>query len=226
MADLGLGGYKSINSFVEAKLDSFGRSEKNFASLFELMFCESQNVMYERSEGYRIKKTTYGEAKAHILSRAAALRAQLGNIGEDAVVGLCMDNSLAWIECFWAIICAGCRPLLMNLRLPKSALDDALSTLGAIAVIGERDDFTVPAISPNGLSTDGEAARPERFGSEVFVMSSGTSEHVKLCAYGAEEFYYQILDSYEIIKNARSRKSITTEVSSCSRSFPSITFSG
>ena len=205
MADLGLGGYKTIDSFVEAKLDAFGRMDKTFDSLFSLMFREAENVMYERSEGYRVKKTTYGEAKAHILSRAAALCSRLGESGEDAVIGLYMDNSLAWIECFWAIILSGCRPLLMNLRLPKAALDEALSNLGAVAVIGGREDFAVPTISPDELSADGEAAdggasEPERLGSEVLVMSSGTSEHVKICAYGAEEFYYQILDSYGIIK--------------------------
>ena len=199
MADLGLGGHNTINSFVESKLASFGRMDKTFASLFELMFREAENVMYEKSEGYRIKKTTYGEAKAHIASRAAALRARLGE-GEDGVVGLYMENSLEWIECFWAIICAGYRPLLMNLRLPHGALGEALSTLGALAVIGSGAEFAVPVIPPDELPADGEAAFSDRFGSEVIVMSSGTSEHVKLCAYGAEEFYYQIVDSYAIIK--------------------------
>ena len=200
MADLGLGGYKSINAFVEAKLDSFDRMGKSFEALFELMFRESENVMYERSEGYRIKKTTYGEAKAHIISRASALRERLGDVDEDSVVGLYMNNSLEWIECFWAIICAGCRPLLMNLRLPQSALDEALATLGAVAVIGSGAEFAVPLIAPDELPADGEVTKPERFGSEVIVMSSGTTEHVKLCAYGAQEFYYQIVDSCAIIK--------------------------
>ncbi len=199
MADLGLGGHNTINSFVESKLASFGRMDKTFASLFELMFREAENVMYEKSEGYRIKKTTYGEAKAHIASRAAALRARLGE-GEDGVVGLYMENSLEWIECFWAIICAGYRPLLMNLRLPHGALGEALSTLGAVAVIGSGAEFDVPLISPDELPADAGAAFSDRFGSEVIVMSSGTSEHVKLCAYGAEEFYYQIVDSYAIIR--------------------------
>lgn len=205
MADLGLGGYNSINSFVEAKLDAFGRMDKTFASLFELMFRESYNVMYERSAGYRIKKTTYGEAKAHILCRAASLRARLGD-RDDGVVGLYMDNSLEWIECFWAIICAGRRPLLLNKRLPKSALDEAIGTLCAEAVIGDGGDFEVPLIPPGELPSEGAADAPADFGTEVLVMSSGTSEHVKICAYGAREFYYQILDSYAIIKECPALK--------------------
>ena len=218
MADLGLGGYKSIDSFVEAKLGAFGRMEKTFSTFFELMFREAENVMYERSMGYRVKKTTYGEAKAHIAARTAALRRRLGgigNVGADSVVGLYMDNSLEWIECFWAILCAGCRPLLMNMRLPLPALEDALGTLGALAVVGTGAEFSVPVISPDELLTesgsDGESAMNGEstsdgdpatggFGTEVLVMSSGTSEHVKLCAYGAEEFYYQIMGSFYILK--------------------------
>ena len=52
-----LGGYPSISAFVEAKLQRLEAMEPTFASLFELMFSERENIMYERSMGYRIRST-------------------------------------------------------------------------------------------------------------------------------------------------------------------------
>ena len=74
MEDYGLGQYKDINSFVEAKLRRLDAAEAGFASLFELMFSEKENLMFEKSEGYRILQTTYGEAHGTILRLAATLK--------------------------------------------------------------------------------------------------------------------------------------------------------
>jgi acyl carrier protein len=40
------------------------------------------------------------------------------------------------------------------------------------------------------------------FGKEVIFMSSGTTDKVKLCAYTAENFYYQVCDSADIIEES------------------------
>ena len=206
MADYGIGNEKTINRFVKAKLDAFGAMERDFRSLFTLMFREENNVMYERSQGYRIHSTTYGEAKAHILEKAAAMKTVLGHLEPDTVVGLYMDNSLEWIETFWAILAAGFRPLLMNLRLPDELLNEAVSACQCRAVISATKTFSVLTVSPSQLSGEAAIPLPDRFGSELLVMSSGTSRHVKVCAYTGEEFYYQIRDSYDIIRKCRAVK--------------------
>lgn len=206
MADYGIGNERSVNGFVRAKLDAFGAMERDFRSLFTLMFREEDNVMYERSEGYRIRSTTYGEAKTHVLEKAAALKAVLGHLEEDAVVGLHMDNSLEWIETFWAILAAGFRPLLMNLRLPDELLHEAMDACRCRAVISGTKTFPGLTIAPSRLGSGESIPLPDRFGSELLVMSSGTSRHVKVCAYTGEEFYYQIRDSYDIIRRCRAIK--------------------
>ena len=99
-----IGGYPSVNSYVDAKLERYNSSDKSFEALFELMFSERENVLWEESKGYRISKTTYAQARENVLIRAARLRELLPNAKESAVVGLYMDNSLDWIEVFWAIL--------------------------------------------------------------------------------------------------------------------------
>ncbi len=200
MTDYHLGAYKTINAFVRDKLAAYREMGLRFETLFALMFREEENILYEKSEGFRIRKTSYGEAKQDILRRASALRRRTTELPHDAVVGLYLENSLDWIELFWAILAAGYRPLLMNLRLPRPLLEDAMRTAGCRLVIGRGEDFSCPVLTPEELDAEGELLVPVPFGSELFVMSSGTTEKVKVCAYSAEEFYYQIADSFEIIR--------------------------
>ena len=206
MADYHTGSFRSINAFVEDKMAVFARQGHTFETLFSLMFRETENVLYERSEGYRIRKTTYGEARAEILRRSAVLRRLLSDLEPDAAVGLYMDNSLSWIESFWAILAAGFRPLLMNLRLPEPLLLQAMEACGCRAVLSDGKTFSCRTLLPEELEDEAEGTEAGPFGTELLVMSSGTSEHVKVCAYTAEEFFYQIADSYAIIRKCAAIK--------------------
>ena len=134
MKDRGLGGHTFVKAYVADKLRRFDAMDRSFKALFELMFSERENILYERSDGYRIIRTSYGEAREETLRRASVLKRELAALPRDAAVGLYMDNGLDWIECFWAILCAGFRPLLMNLRLDEETLESALREAGAAAV--------------------------------------------------------------------------------------------
>ena len=194
-----LGGFSSVNAFVEDKLRRYNMSDKSFRAVFSLMFSEENNILWEESRGYRISKTTYGQARSLTLHKASTLKTQLGELKPDAVIGIYMDNSLDWILTFWAILAIGCRPLLLNRRLDTETLEYALRVTNATAVISDGQSFSVKTIL-SGELVEGANYMPADFGSEILVMSSGTSAHVKICAYTAEEFYNQIQGSYSIIK--------------------------
>ncbi len=195
-----LGQARSIDEFVETKLERFGAMEHNFASLFTFMFSEQDNVLYERSNGLSIEKITYGQAQKNALKKAAALKDMLSGLPADTPVGLWMDNGPEWIESFWAILCAGFRPMLLNVRLDEKSVKEAIKSTQTAAVISDRETFTVKTIRLSELDQGEVELKPETFGSELLLMSSGTSANVKICAYTAEEIYHQVRDSYQIIR--------------------------
>ncbi len=197
-----LGGYPSIDSFVRAKLDRLFSGELSFSRLFSEMFSEGGNVLYERSRGYKIEYTTYEKAKEDALSMAGYLASRLSDIPQGSVVGLYGGNSLKWIELFWAILAAGYRPLLMNTRLDGETLASALRACGAKAVISEGVTFPITTVGFSEVEASGEKPNRE-FGTEILVMSSGTSSSVKLCAYTAAQFARQISDSAELIRRQK-----------------------
>ena len=199
MGDIGLGQYKSIKDFVQSKLRTFEERGLTMQTLFSLMFQEKDNIMYERSTGYRIETFTYGEVEDRILSRTCSLQRLLSELAPGSVVGLSMDNSLMWIENFWAILLCGYRPLLINLRLSQEMVEGAIRDCDAKAVVSDKRTYSVKTVMNDEIQYPDERFRPDVFGEEILVMTSGTSRHVKLCAYSAEELYYQIKGSYGII---------------------------
>lgn len=208
MKDYGLGQFNNIDSFVEAKLEAFKNSKRCFFTLFELMFREQDNIMFEKSEGYRIRTTTYGESKSSILKRAAVLKDILSDIKQGSAVGISMENSIDWIEVFWAVILAGFNPLLINLRLSDALTEKALKDAEAKAVISDGRKYSVRTINSSDVSPADRELKVsfDSTGDAIMVMSSGTSASVKICAYTAEEFYHQIFDSYSIIKENKMTK--------------------
>ena len=74
-----IGGFSSIDSYVKHRISVYEKQEKNFDTLFEQMFAESDNVMAELSDGYRIRKITYSAFKKNIIAKAPSLAAILEN---------------------------------------------------------------------------------------------------------------------------------------------------
>ena len=194
-------GFATIEEYVRYKLSRYASEEKDFESLFRYMFDETENVMAEISDGYRIKKITYGEYRDKIIEAAPLLKEKLKETEEGSIVGLYMSNSVEWIGIFWCILMCGFRPLLMNTRLPDDVLESIITEYSVAAVISDGKKFSVPTLTKDILNAPCELPPLDsRFGSEVIFMSSGTTSNVKLCAYNGLNFYYQVFDSINILK--------------------------
>ncbi len=208
-----LGGYRSISEFVDAKLNRFQNMDHTFEALFEMMFSERENIMYEKSIGYKIEYTSYGKAYSLVHSTASQLKVLLAEQSHDRVVGLYMDNDMWWIVTFWAILAAGFRPLLLNIRLSDEVIAQVLKNMDGVAVITDGKTFSDITCIPvtelrkdSLLESDMDSKQPaidtpaNAFGTEILVMSSGTTNFPKVCAYTGEAFFWQIHDSAQLIR--------------------------
>ena len=193
-------GYDTIEGYVRFRLENYRNRPKDFCSLYEQMFFETDNVMVETSDGYRIKKTTYGAFRDRIERISPTVAQALANVPKGKMVGLYMANSPEWLQLFWAILKCGYNPLLMNTRLPDDTLEGILAEYGVGAVISDGKQFACPTYAAADLCVESDTPLADGpFGTEVIFMSSGTTESVKLCAYTGENFYYQICDSVNIV---------------------------
>ena len=201
MSGKALGGHITINSFVAAKLRRLPKDGLSFDQLFEMMFSEKDNVMFESSRGKHITEVSYGECRDSILKLAGKMKALFGDIPQQSVIGLYMDNSREWIETFWAILLSGFCPLLMNLRLDGRSLENTLANASAKAVIATGEaQFTVPAYKLSDIASRDKSLGLAGSGQHILLMSSGTTEHIKLCEYNAAALRCIIENSYCIIR--------------------------
>ena len=193
-----LGGYKSINKFVDYKLKRLHESEDSFKALFELIFSEESNIIYEYSYGYDIKRITYGEVKNHIIDLSKKIASL--NLPKHSIIGIYLDNDITWVDTFWAIIRNGHNPLLLNMRLDDSSLIEAIKETNCQLVVSNGKKFATPYIFYKDL-LEKEDKEPEgEWGEEILFMSSGTSENVKICAYSAVEIKNVLAQSAYVIK--------------------------
>lgn len=193
-------GFANIDEYVRYKLSLYSKKEKTFETLFEFMFDESDNTMVETTDGYRINKVTYGDFKKQILDIMPTVANAFSDLPKGEMIGLYMANCPEWIALFWAILGAGYRPLLMNTRLSDEVLNSILLEYSVKGVISDGKSFAVKTVmKEDALVPSKEEFISVPFGKEVLFMSSGTSEHIKLCAYTGENFYYQVCDSANIV---------------------------
>jgi long-subunit acyl-CoA synthetase (AMP-forming) len=166
------------------------------------MFSEKEAVLAETPCGYKINNTTYRQAYGKIKTLGQAMSDALSDIPKGSIVGLYMNNSLEWIESFWALLMCGYSPLLMNARMTDELLCKVLTDNNVSAVVSEGKSFSVKTLHIKDIfdADNGREYTSDYWGKEVVFMSSGTSENVKLCAYTAENFYYQLCISIEIVK--------------------------
>ena len=203
-----INGFPNIDSYVEDKINRYSQMEKSFSVLFSFMFSEKDNTFTEELTGYKIKKITYGECERKIWTLATPMSQALSSVPKGALVGLYMDNSIRWIQTFWAILMCGYRPVFFNARVPMEALEQVISDYGVQAVISDSVTFSAPTIAVDKVfeGDNGVPYEPNVWGEEIFFMSSGTTGNVKLCAYTGENFFYQISDSVRIIKECPQMK--------------------
>lgn len=206
-----LGNYKTVNSFVAKKLKKLEKMPKNFNSLFELMFSERNNIFFEYSDGYKIKKITYEQSFNHILKFYKVLKT-LPTQKKSLFAGIYMNNCVEWIEIFWALLLCGFNPVLLNLRLDDETTENILQKLDVDFVISDKKEFSVQTFNITQIKklAEDDNSQTENFsisqvqmGTDVLLLSSGTSSNVKICSYTAEQFYYLIKGSFGIIKKSK-----------------------
>ena len=194
---------KTIDEYVNYKSGLLKEREKTFCTLFELMFSEDGNTFWESNDGYRIVKKTYGEVKSTIRKRAQTLEEKLEGLEKGSVIGIYMQNGLDWIEIFWSVLMCGYRPLLLNTRLDTGVINEVIASAKASAVVSDGTRFEVPTYTADEIVCSERESESGDFGEEILLMTSGTSNSVKICVYDAPAISSQILNAEQIVKTSR-----------------------
>lgn len=201
-----IGPYKTLIQYVNYKYSLLSTNDTSFGMLYRLMFLDEKNIMFEKSEGYKISKFTYRDIKDRIEVKAFNIAKTLDN-KKGKCIAIYLDNDNRFIETYWAILKSGNNPLLLNTRLSDDTLEDALKTMDVELVITNGKTFSRKCIDVDSIEAGNATLDNEVFGEEMYIMSTGTSSKVKICAYRAVELFNVLKESKDIIlKNKMIKK--------------------
>ncbi len=203
MKVLGIGNCKTIDEFVDLQMSALRKKEQTFESVYEIMFSQKENVMFETTDGNKIFKTTYGQVDENINKTASWLKQNISNIGNGSFIGIFMDNSQEWIEIFWAILKCGSVPLLMNKRLDSDRLEAILQGYNVTCVITDSKKFSTPTILYTDINKSIQPSISFSWENKIALMSSGSTNDVKLCIYNGKAICEQIYNSHDIVRQSK-----------------------
>lgn len=192
---------ENIKKIVKGHINRLNTSEKNFASIYDIMFSIPDNIMVETTDGLEIKKITYRQMKQQIKLAATSLKKR--NI-ENQFIGLAADNGPEWIILFWAILMSGNKPYLINLRFPVPFTSSILKTLNVNYVIEAKQniDYGTSIIDFEDLIKENSIYDNFHFANEIAISTSATTLNQKICIYNGLEFSEQVLNTdYVLSKN-------------------------
>ena len=190
--------------FYEKILLELENEEHVMKTLYDHMTAFSNETAFEYSRNLIVYKITYAECRKEILKIYGYLKK---NTEQGDVIAIAMDNSPLWVECFWAILMAGCRALLLSGNMTDKIFKMNLKKTGCKLILGNysgEDIRTVSCEQLKGLKQEYDGSEPESgWGDEIILSTSATTGEPELFAYTGKEICSQILNSGYVLKNCR-----------------------
>ena len=196
---------KKIDKIVNERFNLLLNSNHDFKSIMEIMFKDKNYLFSEDNDGETISRHYYGEVYKMILNAAYSINMLYPELKHE-VIALAKDNSLSFIVSMFAIIASGNIPYLVNLRYPKSLINDILADVKAKYIITDNDDYNLIKIDFNELNKEYPNDYKFDFENSLAISTSGTSLNRKVVFYNGKEISEQLLNTKDILLNNKQIK--------------------
>ena len=192
----------NINKIIKTRLNLLENSNYDFKSIFEIIHSDKENVFCEKTDGFRIKKTTYNECYIYSYKMATYLKPILKS--DSLYVGLMMENSLEFITSLYAILMNNKIPVLLNVRLGSILNNQIIERLNIKDIVCDNnydvDGNKINVVDFNYDSITSFNKDEFVWANEIALCTSATSLNVKICVYDGKAICTQITNSDLICK--------------------------
>ncbi len=192
----------NVNKIIKERLDLLNKSNKDFKSIFEIIHKDKENIFCEKTDGFKIHKTTYKECYINSYKMGEYLK----NILDDSCeyVGLMMNNSLEFITSLYGILMNNKKPVLLNIRLGNVLNNEIIIRLNIKDIVCD-DNYDVIGNKINVSDFDYSKITSYDetkfiWANELAICTSATSLNVKICIYDGYAISSQITNSEYICK--------------------------
>lgn len=177
---------KSIKQF-DQKLRELKNSNRAFADIFKSIFSNENSIMFSLYKDDKEINYTYGDIKNAAFNFSKIITNKIGSDNLGNWVAINAENKVVWTICYWATLCAGFKPFLLN---PSHTLENNkhnLKLLNIQYIIGETslEDVSLIKLSLDDASLfiKKEDVNYDHFSDEMAFSSSGSSSKPKIAIY-------------------------------------------
>ena len=192
----------NINQLIKERLNLLNNSNHDFKSIFEIIHKDKDFIFCEKTDGFKIKKTTYGQCYINSYKMGTYLKNLLNTDSE--YVGLMMNNSLEFITALYGILMNDKKPVLLNIRLGNVLNNEIINRLNIKDIVCD-SDYDVLGNKINVVNfdyslIDSYDEKEFKWANSLAICTSATSLNVKICIYDGEAISSQITNSEYICK--------------------------
>lgn len=174
------------------------QSSKTFKDIFDLQFktWNKNKVFININKDNKKDVVTFVEYRKQCLLYASTFISVLKDVEIGSFVALKHNNSPIWAYCFWGLLIAGYKPILINPITLKKDTDYLINQSNAKAVITDCDEtYCVPTFKTSELEISSAPAK-ENWADEIAFCTSGTTGKSRIFVYTSENIVYQIYSAY------------------------------
>jgi len=175
------------------------------SSIYEIMMSENPELDSPASQWLddsgAIVTKSFRVLNEDVKSMAAFLSKRLdGQQGN--FVGLSMDNSHLWQVCFWALLMAGFKPVLIDINHKEEMVDYIVENSGAKAILGRSsmelknkvDFITMDELKSVNVSSNFSP----KWADNLALCTSGTTATSKVLVFDGKAISYQLEGFYRV----------------------------
>ncbi|WP_461252189.1 AMP-binding protein, partial [Treponema sp. R8-4-B8] len=126
------------NDFISSRFIHLFEKSRTMSSIYEVMTGDHLDSYASQwlNDAGDIVSVTFRTLDENVKSMAVYLSKKLSNSKKGCFVGVSMENSHLWQVCFWALLMAGFKPVLIDINHKEEMVDYIIKSSGAAAILG------------------------------------------------------------------------------------------
>ncbi|MCL2880368.1 MAG: aminotransferase class I/II-fold pyridoxal phosphate-dependent enzyme [Treponema sp.] len=183
---------------INARFIRLFEKTRKLSSIYEMMMGDASELPASQwlDESEAVVSVSFRTYNDNVKSMAVWLSGKLGAGQRGSFIGLSMDNSHLWQVCFWALLMAGYKPVLIDVNLKEDMVDYIIESAGVKAILG-RDKLQlrnkVLQISSDELKSSGEKADfTPQWADVIALCTSGTTATAKVLVFDGAAIVSQL----------------------------------
>jgi len=198
------------SDFISSRFIHLLEKSRTMSSIYEVMMGDHLDSFASQwlNEAGEVISVSFRTLNENVKSMAAFLSKKLGSSRQGCFAGLSMENSHLWQVCFWALLMAGFKPVLIDINHKEEMVDYIIKSSGAVAILGNDTlnlKSQITKISLDELNSVNE--KPEftpQWADSLALCTSGTTATAKVLVFDGAAIASQLEGFYRTyIKNPR-----------------------